>query len=181
MRARNIAKVGAAVAVFACLAAAVAAQNRVELGPPPQVGAVPPAGHKSVYRLSGVNVTDHLYTTEANEMRRLTDSNTYRLDGVSFYVLDQEYKDSVPLYRFGTAAGRHFLHTDRAAANAEGVKLEGPIGYVDPQPRPGTVPLYGWANPTNGDCFYTTDRAGEQARNMGMQSRGIVCYVAPPS
>lgn len=181
MRVRNIVMVGAAVALFAFLAASAPAQNRVEVAPLPQPKAGPPPGHQNVYRLGGVNVTDHLYTTNANEVRTLTDSGAYRLEGVGFYVLDREYKDSVPLYRFGTAAGRHFLHTDRAAGNAEGVKLEGPIGYVDPQQRAGTVPLYAWVNPANGDCFYTTDRAGEQAPTMGMQYKGVVCYVGPTS
>jgi hypothetical protein len=181
MRARNVVKAGAAVAVFALLAAAAPAQTRIEIAPTPQPKAGPPPGYQDVYRLAGITVTDHLYTSDANEVRRVTESGAYQLDGVGFRVLDREYKDSVPLYRFANPAGRHFLHTDRSAGGAEGVRLEGPIGYVDPQPRPGTVPLYAWINPTNGDCFYTTVRSGEQAPQMGMQYRGMVCYVGPVS
>ncbi len=176
MRERNIVKVGAAVAMFV-IAAAASAQSPAEIAPPPQ--ATPPPGYKNVYRLAGATMTDHLYTSDANEVRQLTQSGAYQVDGVGFNVLDREYKDSVPLYRFSTPAGRHFLHTDRAGGGIEGAKNEGPIGYVDPKPRPGTVPLYAWADPATGDCFYTTNRTGEQAPQMGMQYRGIVCYVGP--
>jgi hypothetical protein len=176
----RIVMVGAAVALFALLAAAPA-QTRVEVAPPPQpIGGRPP-GYQNVYRLAGINVNDHLYSTDPNEARRVTEAGAYRLDGVGFYVLDREYKDSVPLYRFSTPAGRHFLHIDRSGGGVEGARLEGAIGYVDPQPRQGTVPLCAWFSPATGDCFYTTDRTGEQAPQMGMQYRGIVCYVGPVS
>src|SRR6266478_4530298 len=101
MRERNVVMVGAAVALFALMAASAPAQTRVEVAPPPQPKAVgPPPGYQNVYRLAGINLNDHLYSTDANETRRVTESGAYRLDGVGFYVLDREYKDSVPLYRF---------------------------------------------------------------------------------
>jgi hypothetical protein len=177
MRERIVVMAGAAVALSALLIAAAPAQTPpgIELAPAPQPK--PQSGYQKVYRLAGIGINDHLYSTNPDEVRRVTDAGGYRLDGVGFYVLDREYMDSVPLYRFSYQTSHHFLHTDRNGGTVEGARLEGTIGYVDQQPRAGTVPLYAWINPTTGDCFYTTDRKGEQAPQMGMQYRGIVCYV----
>jgi hypothetical protein len=180
MHERNVVMGGAAVAFCALLAAAPAQPPpQAEVGPLPRPKAGPSPGYRNVYRLAGINIGDHLYSTDGNEIRSLTDAGAYRLDGVGFRVRDREYPNSVPLYRFSTPTGRHFLHTDQSAGSAEGATRGGLIGYVDSQPRPGTVPLYAWFNPATGDSFYTTDRTGEQAPQMGMQYRGIVCYVSP--
>jgi hypothetical protein len=148
-----------------------------QLGPQPQTSA--PPGYQPVYRLAGVALPDHLYSTDAGEPARVAATGNYRYEGVGFYVLAQHYKGSVPLYRLLNSAGRHMLVTDPAAGAARGDRVEGVIGYVDPGPRQGTVALRAWFNPTNGDYLYTTDPNGEWAPRLGMQYRGIVGYVAP--
>jgi hypothetical protein len=169
---------GLLVGLWATIAVA---QPPVEIAPPPLTTSNPPPGYQSVYRLSGVSVADHLYTTDADEARRVAAEGAYHLDGVGFYVLNKEYKDSVPLYRFITPAGKHYLSTGHSAGVAMGARLEGPIGWVDPQPRQGSVPLYAWFHSSSGDYFYTTDATGGAAPQLGMQAKGIVCYVAPAS
>jgi len=157
----------------------VFAQLPGPLGYTPQPAAAAPPGYQPVYRLAGAALPDHLFSTDANEAMRVAATGNYRYEGVGFYVLGQQYRGSVPLYRVFTAAGRHVLATDTAAATARGDRVEGVIGYVDPGPRSGTVALRAWFNPANGDYLYTTDPDGEWAPRLGMQFRGIVGYVAP--
>jgi hypothetical protein len=150
----------------------------VELAPVPRQQSAP-QGYQAVYRLFGTGASDHLYTTSPEEMQRVITAGSYKPEGVGFYVMDQQYKDTEPLYRFSTQGGQHFLHTDRRAGEAAGAQLDGTIGYIDTQPHRGEVPLYAWFNPANGDSLYTTNRNGEVAPQAGMQFRGIVGYVAP--
>jgi len=170
----------AALGILDAVSYAQAPPPPPETAPSPRlVPAGPPAGHKSVYRFGGVSAPDHVYSTNPEEVRQLSVDPRYRSEGVRFYVMDREYKDSVPLYRFITTSSQHFLSTDANAGAATGARVEGPIGYVDPRPHAGTVPLHEWFNPTAGDYFYTTDSNGEIAPQGGMQHMGIVCYVAP--
>ena len=116
----------AAVAAVGLLAAAAPAQSNYppNSAPPPAVTppaptyeqlpapqpAAPPTGYyQPVYRLVDVNHTDHVFTTNREEVDHLTRSNTHRQEGVNFYVMDKEYSGSVPLYRFSTPGGKHFL------------------------------------------------------------------------
>jgi hypothetical protein len=138
-----------------------------------------PPGYQPVYRLAGLAAPDHLYTTDGDEARRVAASGTYRFEGAGFFVMDQQYSGSVPLYRMLTPTGRHILSTNPAAPGSQGARMEGAIGYVDPRPHSGTVALYAWFNPSNGDSLYTTDPGGEWAPRLGMQYVGVVCFVAP--
>jgi len=144
--------------------------------PAPRTGL--PAGYRMVYRLIETNGQDYLFSTDPNEANTLVQRGTYRYEGPAFGVLDQNYAGTVPLFRFGTANGRHFLSTDANAGVTSGARNEGPIGYVDPQPRANSVPLHAWSNPGTGAVLYTTDPNGEQAPQLGFQYRGVVCYVA---
>jgi hypothetical protein len=135
--------------------------------------------YERVYRLVGNNGPDHLYTTDPNEVRRVTDTGSYRLERGGFYALDRQYPGTVPLYRFCTANVRHLLGTSVRDGAAAGGRLEGMIGYVYTEPAPGTTPLYAWYNPASGDYFYTTDPSGELAPLGNMRYQGVVCYVLP--
>ncbi len=54
-------------------------------------------------------------------------------------------------------------------------KSEGIVGYVFPNPQPGTVPLYRWFDRRVGSHAYTT-RPGEPAQ-ANLVSEGVACYV----
>jgi Repeat of unknown function (DUF5648) len=154
-----------------------AAAQPQEQAPAPREQAAPTPGYKSVYRLIATDGHEHLFTTDASETDRLVRRSLFRMEGIGFTVLDQHYEDSVPLFRFVRPDGFHFLSTEANAGAAEGVRQEGVLGYVDTQPRPGTRALNAWRNPQTGATFYTADRTGEQAPQIGLQFAGVVGYV----
>jgi hypothetical protein len=55
------------------------------------------------------------------------------------------------------------------------LKTEGIVGYVYPEPRPGTVALTRWFHPRQGHHLYTTNPEGLERR--GYVSEGVACYV----
>jgi hypothetical protein len=150
----------------------------VETLPPPKEPSRPAPGYKNVYRLLATDSHEHLFTSDANEANRLIRDGAFRSEGVGFSVLDKEYKDSVPLYRFVRPDGYHFLSTDTNAGAQQGVRREGILGYIDPQPRAGTVALNAWMNSDTGAIMYTTDPTGENAPRSGLVYRGVVGYVS---
>jgi hypothetical protein len=149
----------------------------VEPAPAPREQAAPAPGHKSVYRLIATDSHEHLFTSDANEADRLVRQGSFRMEGIGFTVLDKQYNGSVPLYRVVRPDAFHFLTTDPNAGAAQGVRQEGIVGYIDTQARPGTQALHAWRNTENGAVFYTTDPAGEQAPQIGLQYAGVVGYV----
>lgn len=149
----------------------------VESLPAPRQQAAPAPGYKSVYRLLAADSREHLFTSDANEVDRLIRDGTFRMEGIGFSVLDQHYKDSVPLYRFVRPEGFHFLSTEPNAGADQGVRRDALVGYIDTRSRPGTVPLHAWRNVETGALFYTADPTGEQAPRSGLQYAGVVGYV----
>lgn len=57
------------------------------------------------------------------------------------------------------------------------LKTEGVVGYVYPEPRPGTVALTRWFHPRRGHHLYTITPEGLE--RQGYVSEGISCYVYP--
>lgn len=55
------------------------------------------------------------------------------------------------------------------------LKSEGIVGYVYPEPRPGTVALTRWFHPRQGHHLYTTTPEGLERK--GYVSEGVACYV----
>jgi hypothetical protein len=149
----------------------------VEQVPAPRQQAAPAPGYKSVYRLLAVDSREHLFTSDANEVDRLVRQGTFRMEGIGFSVLDQHYAGSAPLYRFVRPDGLHFLSTEPNAGAEDGVRREAIVGYIDTQPRAGTLPLHAWRNVETGAIFYTADPTGEQAERSGLQYAGVVGHV----
>jgi len=153
------------------------AAQPAEPAPAPREQAAPAPGYKSVYRLLAVDGHEHLFTSDAGEADRLIRQGLFRMEGIGFTVLDRQYTDSVPLYRFVRPDGFHFLSTEPNAGATQGVRQDGIVGFIDTRPRPGTQALHAWRNTENGALFYTTDPSGEQAPRIGLQNAGVVGYV----
>jgi hypothetical protein len=62
------------------------------------------------------------------------------------------------------------LHFDVSRFRREGI-----AGYVFPEPRPGTVPLYRWLHPRHGSHYYTIIAAAPDRPNS--VSEGVACHV----
>jgi hypothetical protein len=68
------------------------------------------------------------------------------------------------------AASGVVLHFDVTRLKSEGV-----VGYVYPEPHPGTVALTRWFHPRQGHHYYTTTPEGLE--RQGYVAEGVACYV----
>jgi hypothetical protein len=93
---------------------------------------------------------------------------TYKKEGVACYILDNQIRDHIPLYRlYKGSIDDHFYTTSdeekNSAINAGGYTDEGIAGYVRASPSQGHIPLYRAYHPGIGDHFYTTSMAEIEA------------------
>ncbi|MBX7105664.1 MAG: hypothetical protein K1X57_16395 [Gemmataceae bacterium] len=132
-----------------------------------------------VHRLVDCNTNDHVYTTDGNEADVLTRQGTHQYDGPVFRVLGSQVPGSLPLYRFVSAGGRHFLDVQSPSTVDVTARCESILGFVSGRLANGLVPLYLWVHPQNLLFFYTTDPQGESAGQLGYVPRGAGVFVAP--
>jgi hypothetical protein len=92
---------------------------------------------------------------------------------------DRDYGGRVALYRATNRKGDLHVYTTNAdEQNARGFHGEGNTGFLLPQPRRGTVPLYRMIGP-NYDTFLTADRNEVAMMNgHGWREDGILGYIA---
>src|SRR5262245_22810118 len=93
---------------------------------------------KPVFRFNNPRTAVQLLTVRPRE----EDPNAmreFRSEGVAFYVQVQPSEGMAPLFRFLKPTGGYFFSTSRRAGEAIGARLEGPLGFISPQPRRGLV------------------------------------------
>ncbi|MDP3278990.1 MAG: hypothetical protein Q8Q09_27605 [Deltaproteobacteria bacterium] len=122
--------------------------------------------HRSVHLSTG----EHFYTTSLAE----SVCCGFRREYENFYYLYSGAAPGlVPFMRCVTPAGWHFYTADPAC---EGVRVEGPMGFISTSPACGAVPLYRLV--LREDHFYTTSTAErDSAIGSGYVSEGLAGYV----
>lgn len=140
---------------------------------PPGLSLIP------VYRLVDRVTNNHVYTIDPNEVNVLTQRGSHNYDGPMFQLLGNPVPGALPLYRFVTADGRHFLDAHNPSPVDPTARFENTLGFIMGQAAPGLVPLYLWIHPQSRLFFYTTHPLGESAGQIGYVSQGAVAFVAP--
>jgi hypothetical protein len=140
-------------------------------------GAVASGPKVALYREVGTTNGNHLYTTNASEQ-----SGSFKMEGVTGYVMQSQAPGTVPLYRLTSATGDEMLTSDpneRASAMSSGYSDQGILGYISSSQQPGTTPLYKVTSTDNKSHFYTTS-AGERDQLIGRgwgSDQGTVGYL----
>jgi hypothetical protein len=140
---------------------------------PPGLNLIPV--HRLVDRVSN----DHVSSIDPNEVNVLSQQGTHNYDGPVFQLLGNPLPGALPLHRFVSADGRHFLDAQNPSTVDPSARFEGTLGFVMSQAAAGLVPLYLWVHPQNGLFFYTTHPQGEAAGQLGYISRGAAVFVVP--
>jgi hypothetical protein len=125
-----------------------------------------------VHRSYNGGTGEHFYTTSMAEAMccgfTVEHSNFYYLYGAAAPGL-------VPFMRC-IAGSKHFYTAD---PNCEGVRIEGPMGFIATSPVCGAVALHRLVHRSNGDHFYTTSAAERDSAIMSgaYVSEGVAGYV----
>lgn len=96
------------------------------------------SGLKPIYRMYNDGTLakpDHLFTYSESEVNLAVNTFGYRYEGIRFYCANaaNDFSATIPLFRFWTAAGRHFYTTNVEEGNAVvagGGKSEGVLCYI---------------------------------------------------
>jgi hypothetical protein len=141
-----------------------------------------------VYRFWNASTNDHFYTISSNEGFPAG----YISEGVSFNLSAVPAPGLVPVYRYYKHdVHDHFYTTNQSEigvvaqgmAGNHGYVCEGVLGYISPNPIPGTIPVYRYWKASIHDHFYTT-KSSEVGTvttgvtgNHGYMSEGVLGYA----
>ncbi len=144
---------------------------------PSTSGSTPSGAKVALYREVGTTNGNHLYTTNASEQ-----TGSFKMEGVTGYVMSSQAPGTVPLYRLKSAAGDEMLTTDaneKASAASSGYTDQGILGYISSTEQPGTQPLFKVTSTDGKGHFYTTN-ASERDQLIGRgwgSNQGTVGYL----
>lgn len=128
----------------------------------------------AIYRWWSPSLSDHMYTTNANEK-----PNGYRYEGISGYVFNTQVSGTQPIYRSSKASiGAHYYGTTNDAAQY-GYTPEGIIGYAFPSSVSGSSPWYRLhkGDPVNDYVQTTSEQERNSIAELGYSNDGTVAYL----
>ena len=130
-----------------------------------------------LYRASNRQGNLHLYTTNAGEQN----SRGYHAEGTAGFILTQQRRGTVPLYRMRGPNGDVLLAVDRddvEKMRGYNYQEDGILGYVAATQMPGTQTLFQLVNQDGSLHFFTTsERERRQFLRNGWQELGPAGYV----
>jgi hypothetical protein len=141
-----------------------------------------------IYRFWHSGINDHFYTTNSSE----GGSHGYASEGVGFQLSAAPSPGLVPVYRYYKHETKDHFYTANASeigvvshgmSGNHGYVCEGVLGYISPNPIPGTVPVYRYFKGASNDHFYTTNASEIGAvshgatGNHGYTCEGVLGYA----
>jgi chitinase len=127
----------------------------------------------SAYESYHYGIADHLISLDPNE----GPANGYVDQGVKFKLFAAGGAGMAPLYRCFLPPPRGNHYVSRDAGCEVGGAPESTYGYVYASPTNGTVPLYRFIVPSNGDSVATTNY--NEGVSFGLNYEGMLGYVLP--
>jgi hypothetical protein len=131
----------------------------------------------ALYRASNRRGNIHLYTTNGDEQN----SRGFHAEGTSGFILTQQRRGTVPLFRMRGPNGDVLLSVGEdevAKMRGYGYRDDGILGYVARNQMPGTQPFFRLMSQDGGLHFCTTsDRERRQFLRNGWQELGPAGYI----
>jgi len=151
-----------------------------------------------VHRYYNSKTQDHLYTTDEKEGGTITPGHPglhgYVCEGPGFTVFSHPHGGLVPVYRyfhpdhhnnFYTTNGDEIGVVEARRTGKNGYTCQGILGYISPQPFPGSVPVHRYYQDQIHDHLYTVDvneigtlEVGHVNRN-GYRYEGVLGHAYP--
>jgi hypothetical protein len=130
-----------------------------------------------LYRASNGDGSIHLYTTNGNQQN----SRGFHAEGTTGYILTQQRRGTVPLYRMYGPNGDMLLTVEQDAVakmRSYNYRDDGILGYVAATQMPGTQVLFALVNQDGSLHFFTTsERERRQFLRRGWQELGPAGYI----
>jgi hypothetical protein len=135
------------------------------------------ANRVPLYRASNRDGSIHLYTTNGNQQN----SRGFHAEGTTGYVLTQQRRGTVPLYRMYGPNGDMLLTVEPDAVakmRTYNYREDGILGYVAATQVPGTQVLFALVNQDGSLHFFTTSESERrQFLRRGWQELGPAGYI----